>query len=568
MKSSLRSIFLTLFAFIALSATAQEQATALALPDSLVGKLKEFRKADENRAKVLDACIMFYHDKHRITEAETYINELEQLTGSLKDGYWIALTKYYKGICDFEYYDFSSSLSNLNESLRIAETFHETEQIQLLLSRIYLAKSGYYAHFNMFPECYENIENGLKVSENYDFGAVRNSMLSNKGIILMKMTKFDEAVAYFKELYKNNSDNTLIQFIATSYSQMKEFDSTYHYANLAIEKALSGKDTIEAYNTIGINYLNQGKFKESEIWFDKSLAILEKSFDKSLLGNTCLCVSYCSDGNEDYDKAIRYADSVINIADETEDIELKWLALKHKINVLENIQDYESETKSMREFMNLSDTINKRFNVEKLTTIKNQHEAEALEQQYASEQALLRQKQNFILVVSSIIVFFAILFAIMVWTNKKRKEEYLQAELDALNREITSKAMEKMQVNEVLNEAVTTLTHHVNNPKTNDINATIHQLENMIDDNSQKDFDYYFVQVHPDFYNKLLADFPNLTQNELRLCAFIKANLNVKDVAKLNGVSVDSVKTARSRLRKKLGIEDPNASFVQFLSKY
>lgn len=562
-----RTFLISIFIFLAFG-MAWAQETDFRVPDSLIAKLKEFRGTDLTRIKALDACIMFCHGKHHITEAEPYINELEQLTANLKDSYWIALTKYYKGICDFENYDYPSALSNLNESLRLAETFHETEQIQLLLSRIYLARSGYYAHFNMFPECYENIENGLNAAKNYDFVAIENSLLSNKGVLLMKMNKFDDAIKYFKELYKKNSDNDLLKFIATSYSQLKEFDSTNYYANLSIVKASTNKDTVEAYNTIGINYLNQGKFQESEWWFNKSLAILEKSFDKSLAGNTFLCLSYCSDGNDDYDRAIKYADSVIKIADETEDIELKWLAMKHRINVLENMHDFEGEIRSMREFMALSDTINERTNIEKLTTLQNRHEAEAREQQYASEQALLGQKQNFIIIISSIIVVFAILFAVMVWANKKRKERYLQAELDSLNREITSKAMEQMQVNKVLNEAVTTLTHHVNNPQNNDINTTIRQLECMIDDSSHKDFDYYFVQVHPDFYNKLLADFPNLTQNELRLCAFIKANLNVKDVAKLNGVSVDSVKTARSRLRKKLGIENPNASLVQFFSKY
>jgi hypothetical protein len=96
----------------------------------------------------------------------------------------------------------------------------------------------------------------------------------------------------------------------------------------------------------------------------------------------------------------------------------------------------------------------------------------------------------------------------------------------------------------------------------------LRDLNGMIDDGSKKAFDYYFVQVHPDFYTHLKQDFPDLTINELRLCALVKANLNIKEIANLNNVSIDSVKSSRKRLRKSLGISDPNVDLGEFLSKY
>lgn len=67
---------------------------------------------------------------------------------------------------------------------------------------------------------------------------------------------------------------------------------------------------------------------------------------------------------------------------------------------------------------------------------------------------------------------------------------------------------------------------------------------------------------------KLLTDFPKLTQNELRLCAFVKSNLSVKEIAAINGISADSVKTARKRLRKSLNLTGEDVSLLEFLSKY
>jgi len=46
-----------------------------------------------------------------------------------------------------------------------------------------------------------------------------------------------------------------------------------------------------------------------------------------------------------------------------------------------------------------------------------------------------------------------------------------------------------------------------------------------------------------------------LTPNELRLSALIKLNLTIKEIAAIMGISPDSIKTARYRLRKKLNMQ-------------
>ena len=83
-----------------------------------------------------------------------------------------------------------------------------------------------------------------------------------------------------------------------------------------------------------------------------------------------------------------------------------------------------------------------------------------------------------------------------------------------------------------------------------------------------KDFDYYFTQTHPDFYKNLSRDFPDLTPYETHLCAYIKLNLNTKDIAEICGIAPASAKMARHRLRKSLGITDSDTDLTTFLSKY
>ncbi|NJO89463.1 MAG: hypothetical protein HC831_11285 [Chloroflexia bacterium] len=48
--------------------------------------------------------------------------------------------------------------------------------------------------------------------------------------------------------------------------------------------------------------------------------------------------------------------------------------------------------------------------------------------------------------------------------------------------------------------------------------------------------------------------YPDLTPNELKLCALTKLNLNIKETASLLNISPNSVKVARYRLKKRMGL--------------
>ena len=59
----------------------------------------------------------------------------------------------------------------------------------------------------------------------------------------------------------------------------------------------------------------------------------------------------------------------------------------------------------------------------------------------------------------------------------------------------------------------------------------------------------------------------HVTGNDLRLIALIKVNLSSKDIATLLGISPDSLRVSRYRLRKKLNLEQGESltAFVQSL---
>ncbi len=68
------------------------------------------------------------------------------------------------------------------------------------------------------------------------------------------------------------------------------------------------------------------------------------------------------------------------------------------------------------------------------------------------------------------------------------------------------------------------------------------------------EFKELFEQIHPHFFNRLKTALPLLTPAETRMLALIKINLSNKEMAMMLGVSGDTIKKTKQRLRKKLDL--------------
>ncbi len=93
----------------------------------------------------------------------------------------------------------------------------------------------------------------------------------------------------------------------------------------------------------------------------------------------------------------------------------------------------------------------------------------------------------------------------------------------------------------------------------------IKKLDNSIQDTEDwKRFEVNFKELHDDFFERLLKEYPNLTPKDLKLCAYLKMNLSTKEIAPLMAISIRGVEIHRYRLRKKLEI-DTSKNLSNFL---
>ncbi|MDL2296380.1 hypothetical protein LJC37_00315 [Bacteroidales bacterium OttesenSCG-928-E04] len=98
------------------------------------------------------------------------------------------------------------------------------------------------------------------------------------------------------------------------------------------------------------------------------------------------------------------------------------------------------------------------------------------------------------------------------------------------------------------------------------------QIRKVVNDNIQNeddwgDFMMHFEKIHPDFFAKIKENCLDITPGELKLAAYIRLGLSTKDIAQMLNMTIDSVKVARSRLRKKMGLnrEDRLENIIQKL---
>lgn len=144
--------------------------------------------------------------------------------------------------------------------------------------------------------------------------------------------------------------------------------------------------------------------------------------------------------------------------------------------------------------------------------------------------------------------------AIIYSMNLKNYEDDIQKK----DREISSSTLLLTNKNEVLKQLSEITTRYSDDGKVprefvREVNAVIG--DSLKNDDEWSRFRLHFDAVHPDFFSKLKEASPDLTENDLRLCAYIRIGMRAKQIAEMLHISADSVNSNRYRLRKKLGLE-------------
>lgn len=132
----------------------------------------------------------------------------------------------------------------------------------------------------------------------------------------------------------------------------------------------------------------------------------------------------------------------------------------------------------------------------------------------------------------------------------------IQDELAAKNRELTSNTLLIAEKNNALRNVLASTEQKLQQNKIpyEEGSQLVFQLKSLIkESNEWSFFKRHFEKVHPDFFLLLKESCPQLSENDLRLCALIRTGMSNKEIAQMLGISLNTVFTTRYRIRKKLG---------------
>lgn len=242
-------------------------------------------------------------------------------------------------------------------------------------------------------------------------------------------------------------------------------------------------------------------------------------------------------------------------------------------------------------YNSLSDSIINARNVSSIT--KKEMEYQYLKKQKEKELEQIRKDEaykrkmliyEFLIGIAILIVVSLIMIFILYRKNERNnlrqvelnqknlelEKKNLQKELDFKNKELTTSVMYQLKKNNFIwkiSEQLKQVSLLLKSDNQKSIKEIIKALDSNTSKESWEEFEYRFNDVHNNFYDELLRDFPDLTPNELKLSAFLKLNMTTKDIGTITYQSSHSITVARHRLRTKLGLER-DENLVSFFSKY
>lgn len=132
----------------------------------------------------------------------------------------------------------------------------------------------------------------------------------------------------------------------------------------------------------------------------------------------------------------------------------------------------------------------------------------------------------------------------------------IQQELQQKNRRISTLYIQILEYKNILKKCFADWESLELSIKDENIRKFHYGLKSLTQDvkNEWNIFSEHFVEVHPSFFEHLTAIAPELSEENLKMCAYIKMGISNNEIANYMNILHGSVKRAQLRIKKKLNL--------------
>lgn len=180
-----------------------------------------------------------------------------------------------------------------------------------------------------------------------------------------------------------------------------------------------------------------------------------------------------------------------------------------------------------------------------------------------------KEKNSRIILISIIVILIlgiaaAYFLSRKVYLDKQmiivnQNEKIAKSELEHKKRELAAISTNIVQENEQVSNILKDLKYYSSLLKSekdrNSFSPLIKSVQRILSEKRKEDlYSDQFNAAYPGYLEYLTRTYLELTTSDLKLCTFLRMNLNTKEIAEIMGLSVRSIESRRYRLRKKLNL--------------
>ena len=362
---------------------------------------------------------------------------------------------------------------------------------------------------------------------------------NNIGLCFMNLEQYDSAAHYLKlavESAEMSKDSFWIALakgnLGNIYYKMGRYDDAWPLIETDFKESIRMNQRGSASNaaqTLATMALYEGRIAEAESYMDYA-ARNKTSYQLEMLITYFTNLYTYTRLKGDYAMAVQYADS-----------------LDHYKLILEEARD-----KKILEQAKLQVQVDK-YNTDIQLLEKDR-----------SRQVLMRNAMFVILVLAALLA--------ITWIRRIQYQRKKEAELSLIKEQNANEQLIRAQ-NELStythalvekNELIQAFKSEIEQLQQSGTMQSDERMSRMVDltnssiltDEDWRRFRDLFDQVYPGFFIRLREKMPDLTPGEIRLLALTKLQITPRDMAGMLGISADSIKKTRHRLRRKINLPE------------
>lgn len=482
-------------------------------------------------------------------------------------------------IKEAEVYKSDFQFSKATNSLELAEKQYRKANCTKKRARVLTHIAFSYSHLGELDKALEICNKGIGIYKENDDPEIGCRFYNQKGHIYNILHENEKTKDLYEEALKLSYRTKNSHLISRCINDLGNINNSMGNDSLAlelykksIEAAHDSASLLRYYNNIGDIFLKQ---KDSA----KAILYLRKA-QKFQTSKRKEYTVYCSLGEhflstKQYDSSVFYLNKALNYMKNTrfkhEFLYVRQLLCQAYLNTNEPLKAY----KELEICMDIQKDM---FGFQKgiaVSKVENQL------QEIKREQKI--DRYHFAGLFFSIIIgilALAIAYRFKHFKRSLSKAEMhnmeLQQENGIIKEDLLSKEKElvtfslKLAQNEYSKESminqITSIKKNANADTSKYLDCMLSNIKGETsNENLWNEFEIRFNHANDQFYKRLISKHPNLSKSEKKLCAFLKLNLNTKEISLLTGQNANSIFVARTRLRKKLNLSNSKIELSDYL---